>query len=111
MKIQKGNIIRIGKEKYDVLSVMEEIDRYNTEKNEFVGEHTAIEIHKFGDSSLHTTHLLKVYHNNNKEAILLRIEQDKPPKGLEKPRQRGIMFGDHDKKTISIADIKIEPAE
>ena len=111
MNIQKGNIIKIGKDKYDVLSVMEEIDKYNTEKNEFVGEHTAIEIHKFGDSSLHATHLLKIYHDNDKEAVLLRIEQDKPPKWLEKSKQRGMMFSYHDKKTISIADIKIEPAE
>ncbi len=111
MNIQKGNIIKIGKEKYDVLSVMEEIDRYDTEKNEFVGEHTAIELHKMGDSSLHSTHLLKVYHDNNKEAILLRIEQDKPPEWLEKPRQRGMAFSYHDKKIISIADIKIESAE
>jgi hypothetical protein len=111
MNIQKGNIIKIGKDKYDVLSVMEGIDKYDTEKNEFVGEHKAIELHKMGDSSLHATHLLKVYHNNNKEAILLRIEQDKPPKWLEKPRQRGMMFSYHDKKSVSIADIKIEPAE
>ena len=73
MNIQKGNIIKIGKEKYDVLNVTEEIDKYDTEKNEFVGEHTAIELHKIGDSSLHPTHLLKIYHDNRKEAILLRI--------------------------------------
>ena len=36
MNPQKGNIIKIGKDKYDVLSVMEEIDKYDTEKNEFV---------------------------------------------------------------------------
>jgi hypothetical protein len=110
MNIQKGNIIKIEKEKYDVLSIMEEIDKYDTEKNEFVGEHTAIELHKFGNSSLHPTHLLKVYNNNNKEAILLRIEQDKLPEWL-KPRQRGMLFSYHDKKTISIADIKIEHSE
>jgi hypothetical protein len=111
MNIQKGNIIKIGKDKYDVLNVMEAIDKYDTEKNEFVGEHTAIELHKIGDSSLHPTHLLKVYHNNNKEAILLRIEQDKPPKWLKKPRQRGMMFSYHNKKTIFIADLQIEPAK
>jgi len=111
MDIQKGNIIKFGKEKYYVLSVMGEIDRYDAKKNEFVGEHTVIELHKMGDSSLHPTHLLKVYHDNNKEVILLRIEQDKPPEYLDKPRQRGMSFSYHDKKTISIADIKIEPAE
>jgi hypothetical protein len=111
MNIKKGNIIKIGKERYDVLNVMEEIDIYDTEKNEFVGEHTAIELHKIGDSSLHATHLLKIYHNNNKEAILLRIEQDKPLKWLEKPKERGMMLSYHDKQTISIADIHIEPAE
>ena len=101
--------MKIGKDKYDVLSVIEGIDKYDTEKKELVGKHTAIELHKIGAPSLHPTHLLKVYHD--KEAILLRIEQDKPPEWLEKPKQRGMIFSYHDKKTIPITDIKIEPAE
>ncbi len=40
------------------------------------------------------------------EAILLRIEQDKPPAWLKKPRQIGVSFSYHDKK-IFITDIKI----
>lgn len=108
MNIQKGCILKIGKEKYDVWSVNGDIDRYDTENNEVLGEHTAIELHKRGDSSLHPTHLLKVYIDNDKEAVLLRIEQDKPPDWLEKPRQRGIIFSYHDEKTIPISNIKID---
>lgn len=108
MNIQKGNILKIGKDKYDVLSFMEEVDKFDTEKNELLGEHTAINLHKTGDSSLHPTHLLKIYHDNGKEAILLRIQQDKPPEWLKKTRERGMMFSYHDKKTILITDIKIE---
>lgn len=90
MNIQKGNIIKIGNEKYDVLSTLEEIDKYDTKKNEFVGEHTEIELHKIGDPALHPTHLLKIYHDTNK-AILLKIGQD-------------------NRNAIPITDIKIESA-
>lgn len=108
MNLQKGSILKIGEDRYDVLSVTEDIDLYDTKKTESIGEHIAIELHKIGDSSLLPTHLLKVYHTNDKEAILLRIERDKPPKWLEKPRRRGIGCSYHDKKTIPIADIKTE---
>lgn len=111
MNIHKGNVLKIGKEKYDVLNVMETIDKYDTQKNESVGEHTAIGLHKMGDTSLQTTHLLKVYHDDDQKAILFRIEQDDSSKGLERVRQRGGTFSYHDPQTISIADIKIEPAE
>ena len=108
MNIQKGNILKIGKDKYDVLGIREEVDKFDTEKNELVGEHTAIDLHKTGDSSLHPTHSLKIYHDSDKEAVLLKIQQDKPPGWLEKPRQRGMVFRYYDKKAIPLTEIKIE---
>ena len=57
---------------------------------------------------MHPTHQLKIYHHNSKKANLLRIEQDKLPKELENPRQRGMTFSCYDEKTIS--NIKVESA-
>lgn len=107
MDIKKGDCVKIGKVRYDVLSVIDEIDKYDTEKNELVGKHREIELHQVGDPSLHTTHILKVYYDNNKEAFLLRVEHEKPQR-VGKSKQKVIVFSYHDKKTIPIADIKIE---
>ena len=109
MEISKGNIIEICGEKYDVMNLRGEIDKYDTEKNEFVGEHTSVELHKFGEPSLYPTHLLKIYKDNQKEGILFRMIQNKPPEWIEKPRQRVMMFNYFDERRISVCDIKRIP--
>ncbi|MBI5066306.1 hypothetical protein HZA97_08785 [Candidatus Woesearchaeota archaeon] len=106
MKLEAGNILKIGEEKYEVLNMFEDIDLFDTEKNQPIGTHIAIELHKMGDPSLHPTHLLKIYENNKENAILLRIVQEKPT--VENPRQRGIWFSHVDKTEVPIKEIKIE---
>lgn len=106
MNITAGNIITIEKEKYEVLNAFEDIDLFDTEKNQPVGSHIAIELHKIGDTSLHPTHLLKIYENNKENAILLKIVQEKPT--VENPRQRGVWFSHVDKKEVLIKEIEIE---
>jgi hypothetical protein len=111
MKINQGDIVKIGNEKYEVLNTTEEVDRYDVKEGRFVGEHIAVEIHKVGDSSLHATHLLKIYHKDSRMAALLKIEQDKPSTNLKKFKHRGIWLSYHDEKLIPIGEIKIEPAK
>ena len=109
LHIVKGDTVQIGKDKYDVLGILEEIDKYNTEKNKFIGEHTGIELHKHGSKSLHPTHLLKLYYKNGNEAILLEIVQEKPSKEIEKPKQRGNIFNYINKRVIPRDKIKVIP--
>lgn len=103
MKISKGSIIDIKNTHYEILSVTEGIDRYDTKKDKAVGEHTAISLHKLKDSSLHPTHLLKIY--KDKEAFLFDIIPIKPPEWI-KPRQRGHMSSYANKRKVLIKDIK-----
>lgn len=107
LKFKEGNIIEIDGEKYQVLRITEDIDWYDVEKDKIVGEHIAIELYKFGIFSLHPTHLLKIYYNNPEEAVLLKIIQEKQPKELEHPRQRGNIFSFHEEKIIPVKEIKI----
>jgi len=105
--LSKGDIIQMGKEKYDVLRILEEIDKYDVETNAFVGEHTAIEFHQHGSSSLHPTHLLKLYYDKEDEAVVFEIVQEKPPNGIEKYKERGNIFKYLNKKVIPSREIKI----
>ena len=107
MKFKEGQIITIGKEKYDVLKIFYDIDWWDSNKNEIIGEHTAIELHRIGNFSLYPTHLMKLYYNKKDEAVLFRIEQEKPSKEIEKPRQRGGMFSLKDEIIIKRGEIKI----
>ncbi len=61
MKIKSRDRIKIGSDSYDVLGISGEIDRFDVENDKFVGEHTAIELHKDGSLVLHATHLLKIW--------------------------------------------------
>jgi hypothetical protein len=63
-KLSEGQAIQIGKDKYDVLRILEEIDKYDTKNNKAIGEHLAIDLHKHGDISLHPTHLLEIMHDS-----------------------------------------------
>jgi len=108
MKFNKGQIIKIGKEKFDVLKTFHDINWWDSDKNEIIGEHTAIELHKIGDFDLHPTHLIKLYYDKKDEAVLFRIEQEKSSKEIENPRQRGGMFSLKNKIIIKIGEIKIE---
>src|SRR3989338_7984726 len=70
MKFKEGQIITIGKEKYDVLKIFHDIDWWDSNKNEIIGEYTAIELHRIGNFALHPTHLMKLYYNKKDEAVL-----------------------------------------
>lgn len=107
MEISKGNIIKIGKDKFDVLTILKEIDKYDTQKNEFIGEHTEIELHKHGSRSLHPTHLLKLYYDDEHTTVLFKIVYEKAPKEIKKPKQRGHIFNYVNKKAILKDQIKI----
>ena len=111
MDIRKGDIIKIGKEKYDVLNILEDMDEVDTEKNELIGEHTAIELHKFENASILATHLLKIYYDNDKEGILLKIYYGDIPKKYETPWSRGVVRKEHTEKVVSVDDIKIETTQ
>ena len=94
MKInfKEGDIIKIDGENYQVLKITEDIEWYDAEKDKIIREHIAIELYKSEISSLHPTHLLKIYYDNPEKAVLLKIIQEKPPKELEHPRRRGNIF-------------------
>lgn len=77
MKLKEGQIIKIRKEKFDVLKIFHDIDWWDCDKNEIIGEHTAIELHKIGDFVLHPTHLMKRYYNKKDKAVLFKIEKEK----------------------------------
>lgn len=70
MIIKKGSIMRIEGEEYEVLSLLEEVDSYDAEKKEFVGEHTEITLHKNGSESITGTHYLKMYYDSERRPIL-----------------------------------------
>jgi hypothetical protein len=108
MKFKEGQIMKIGKEQFDIMKIFHDIDWWDSDKNEIIGEHTAIELHKIGDFALYPTHLMKIYYNKKDEAILFRIEQEKTSKEIKNPRQRGGMFSLKDEIIIKIGEIKIE---
>ncbi|MBT4334501.1 hypothetical protein HOD61_01670 [archaeon] len=111
MDIRKGDIMEIRKGRYAVLNILEDIDEVDTKEDKLIGEHTAIELHKFGNSSLFATHLLKIYYDNDREGILSEIEYEKISKKLENPLFRGTMITYHNKTQIPISDIKIETTQ
>lgn len=108
MDINTGDRIEIEHNTYDVLHVTEDIDQFDTQKNKVFGEHRAIELHKINDPSLHPTHLLKIYHDKPEQGTLLCIEQERLPKEIAQPKQRGMMFSYHDGKIISLKNITHE---
>ena len=105
MEFEVGEKISIGKDKFDILKCEGEIDKYDSKKGKFIGEHIAVKLHKLGNSLLHPTHLLKVYPSGKMK--LYKIVQEKrvtPTEILLK--QRGGFFRYIDEKEISIEDIK-----
>lgn len=109
MDIAVGNILRVRKERYQVLTLFEEIDYYDTQKNQSTGKHIAVQLHKIEDPSLHPTHLLKMYHDGR--ISILKIVQERPLEWLKNPRQRGGMFKYIDEKKITTSDITVESVE
>ncbi|MFZ5955397.1 MAG: hypothetical protein ACOYT4_03150 [Nanoarchaeota archaeon] len=106
MEIHKRDIIEIKKDKFDALKVMREVDAYDFTNKKIIGPHIAIELHKLGSRALHPTHLLKIYPDKSK-ATMFKIVQERPPKELEKLKQRGHILAFVEEKKIPIRDIKI----
>jgi hypothetical protein len=105
MEFEVGNKIQIGKEKFDVLNVTEEIDKWDSKKDKLIGEHLAIELHKFRSSSLHPTHLLKIY--KDRKMILYEIIQEKIITPLAiRLKQRGGIFSYINPREISMKEVK-----
>ena len=107
LQLNKGQTIQVGKIKYQVLKIQEEIDRVDVEKNKLIGEHTEVELHKKGSKSLYPTHVLKLYYEDPIEATLLEIIQEKASKKIERPKQRGVILSYVNGKKIPIKDIKV----
>ena len=109
MDIAVGNILRIGKERYEVLECNQRIDYYDVERKRVIGEHIAVQLHKIGDTSLHPTHLLKIYSGEN--ASIFKIVQERPAEWLKNPRQRGSMFSYVDGRKFATTEIEVESGE
>ena len=92
MEIVKEDMIAIGDEKYQVLKVMREIDRYDPKTNRLVGEHLEVELQKIGEKS--PSHFLKIY---PKKAIIMEMK-----------KQKGIIFNYTDGKEIPLDSITVE---
>lgn len=105
-KIKVGSVIEICGIKYDVLNISYEIDRADFQKDGLIGEHIAIELHKFGDLRLHATHLLKMYLNND-EFFLSEIFQEKPSEEPRAVKQRGNIFSYQNEEKIYLKNIKL----
>lgn len=106
MQIKKGDLLSINNEKCEVLTLNEDIDKFDSKNDKLIGEHTAVNLHKIGNKALHPTHLLKIYKDT--KIVLLTITHKKPPEWLEKPRQRGQIFTYSDETKIPVENIKVE---
>ena len=98
MNIQKGNIVRVGLEKYDVLSVRKGFDCVEAE------------LHKIGDFTMHPTHLLKFSineDNNCDEVVLLSINQEKSSDEINNPKEKGRVFSYGDKRIFCVKEKKV----
>jgi len=93
IKISKGDTLSIEGEKYNVIKVMREIDRYDSKNKKLVGQHMEIELSNSGND---TTHVLKIYSD---EKIIL-MDHAKP--------QKGIIFNYLHGKNIPLGSIKVE---
>ena len=104
-EINEGQIIQIGKDKYDVLKKDWDIDYWDSKKNKVIGEHIYFELHKLGDSCLHPTHLLKYYPKNGK-IFLFEIKQEgKMPKGFK--GRRVLIYSYENKRELKLKDIVV----
>ena len=104
MKISEGKIISIFGKKYDVLKGVKECDDFNRDTGELIGEHIEIKLHKHGDSSLHPTHILKLYQDGSDKMVFLEIFQ---PKVNLPVGRMGDIFSYRNEKTISPKDLKV----
>ena len=93
MEIVKEDILTIGDERYRVLKVMKEIDRYDSKSNRLVGEHLEVELQRMGEKS--PSHFLKIY---SKKAIIMEMR-----------KQKGIIFNYTDGKEVPLDSITVEP--
>ncbi len=104
MEISEGGIISIFGKKYDVLKGVKECDNVDRDTGKLIGEHIEIELHRHGDSSLHPSHILKLYQDGSDKMILLKIFQEKPKLPL---KMRGTIFRYGDERIISPKDLKV----
>lgn len=96
MKVSKGDILSIEGEKYNVIKVMREIDRYDSKNKKLVGQHMEIELSNSGETP---THVLKIYSD---EKIIL-MNMGKP--------QKGIIFNYLHGRNIPLNSIKVQSQE
>ena len=93
MKVSKGDILSIEDEKYNVIKVMREIDRYDSKNKKLVGQHMEIEL---GKTEGVPTHVLKMYSDDR----IVLMNMAKP--------QKGIIFNYINGKNIPLGSIKVE---
>ncbi|MBU2523005.1 MAG: hypothetical protein KKE23_01800 [Nanoarchaeota archaeon] len=93
MKVSKGDTLYIGGEKYNVIKVMREIDRYDSKNKKLVGQHMEIELSNSGEDA---THILKIYSDDK----IILMNRAKP--------QKGIIFNYIHGKNIPLDSIKVE---
>lgn len=61
MKISKGSFIRFFDKKFEVMSVQDEVDFWDSKTKSFVGEHLEVKLHSIGSSSLMADKVVKIY--------------------------------------------------
>ena len=114
MIFKEGNIIRIGRDKFDILTSRKDVDLIvKDDKVVTDRSYSAMELHKLGDKSSFPTHMLAIYDDNKEEAILFKInyEQPKLPKWV-KPRSRSYGAMCYSKeRVVSVKNIFIESEE
>jgi len=93
MKVSKGDTVSIEGEKYSVIKVMREIDRYDSKNKKLVGQHMEVELSNSGND---TTHVLKVYSDDK----IILMDKAKT--------QKGIIFNYIHGKNIPLNSITVE---
>lgn len=97
IKVLKGDILSIEGEKYNVIKVMREIDRYDSKNKKLIGQHMEIELGKTKNDS--PTHILKIYSDDR----IILMNMAKP--------QKGIIFNYLHGKNIPLNSIKVDSQE
>jgi len=80
MEPKTGDLIKIGEEKFQILNVLDDVDKDDNLCKKF-------ELHRIGCPALLPTHVLTLC-ENKKEGLLREVTQEKPT--AEHPRTRGL---------------------
>lgn len=106
MKLKEGDILNIQGKTYEVVKTLQEVDWYDSKKDEIQGKHLEVSLHEVGNNTIHPTHILKIYVDNTAEAFLYRLTYDDTSKGIEQPRTRGGIISLRDEQIIPLNAIK-----